>query len=212
VQPRMIGITGPSASGKSILAQAVRAAQSDAVIVQQDWYFRSAAECPEDANFCELRWMHVDELVRDVAMLASGVQVHVPVMDFSTFERVGTTLLDPKSLVILEGMTILRIPEVDEHLDARFYVDIDMPTLAVRKLARDIHERRKPMEIVEAQLRWIEAEYLADEVLRQRGDVSVLSPDTDMAMQVRAILGQTARTERPQKFGPNPSDQVADPG
>ena len=77
---RVIGLTGPSASGKSTLAEAVRKAHGDSVIVQQDWYFRSPAECPPDANFCDLRWQFVHEFVSHVATLACGEPVEVPVV------------------------------------------------------------------------------------------------------------------------------------
>lgn len=113
--PWMIGISGPSASGKSLLAEAVRAANPNTVVVQQDWYFRDSTEGPPDANFCELRWLHVDDLVRTVSALSSGQPTKVPVIDFATFRQTGTAQLAPAPVVIIEGMTILRIPEVDRH-------------------------------------------------------------------------------------------------
>ncbi len=188
MRSRFVGITGPSGSGKSTLAEAVCATHGNAVIVQQDWYFRNAADCPPEANFCEPRWLHVNELVRDVARLSNGMPTDVPVMDFATFERRGTKSIAPAPLVILEGMTILRIPELDALLAARFYVDCDLATIAARKRSRDTLVRQKSVEIVNAQLDWIAKEYLADEEIRQREDVTVLSYNVEMAVHVRAIL------------------------
>lgn len=191
MRPRAVGLTGPSASGKSTLAEAVKAAHGDAVLVQQDWYFRDSSECPPDANFCDLEWLHVDELMRHVVALTNGEFADVPVMDFATFERCGTLRLEPAPLVIVEGMTILRISSIDACLDARFYLDTDYATIAERKRARDINDRHKPIEVVEAQLKWMAVEYDKDAWLRNRRDVTVLSGAARLEDNVNAIIQRT---------------------
>lgn len=187
----IIGISGPSASGKSTVAEAVRSAHGDALIVQQDWYFRSPSECPPDANFCELRWLHTDELVRDVRTLAQGDVAEVPVIDFATFERAGMARVLPRSLIIVEGMTIFRMQELVELFDRKFYVDIDMAVIAERKRERDKAERQKALEIVEGQLKWIAEEYANDSVIRDRADVIVLDGSSTPASMAHSVLHET---------------------
>ncbi|MGW5237514.1 uridine kinase family protein [Monashia sp. NPDC004114] len=185
---RIVGLTGPSAAGKSTLARQAMTVHGSAVVVQQDWYFRNSSECPIDANFCELRWMHVDDFIRDVTDLAHGTPINAPFIDFSTFERQGTVRIDPAPLVIVEGMTILRVPQVDIQFARRFYLDIEMAQIASRKRTRDIFERSKSREIVESQLRWIAEEYARDETLRSRLDVTVLHADEPTDELVTALL------------------------
>lgn len=170
----IIGISGPSASGKSTVAQAVGDLCGDATIIQQDWYYMSSSECPPDANFCELRWLHADALVRDLTSLVRNGVASVPVVDFGTFERVDTMEVRAAPLIIVEGMTILRIEEIVDLLNWKFYVAIDMATIATRKRERDLTTRKKSPEIIEEQLRWVAEEYVKDAVIRAREDVVVL--------------------------------------
>lgn len=187
----IIGISGPSASGKSSIAEVVRSSHGDALIVQQDWYFRSPSECPPDANFCDSAWLHMDELVRDLTSLARGEVAEVPVIDFATFERAGTARVLPQSLIIVEGMTIFRVPELVELFDWKFYVNVEMAVIARRKRQRDLAERQKTLEIVEGQLQWVAEEYANDSAIRNQADVIVLdgssTPDSLALTIVRKI-------------------------
>lgn len=170
----VVGVSGPSGSGKSTLVAAVRALLDDAVAIQQDWYFKDPSECPADANFCELRWLHVEDFVRDVRTLASGQSALVPEIDFATFSRVGLRSVGPARVVVIEGMTIFRTAEIDSLCDLRYYIDEDLETIAERKHLRDVVERRKDPEIIEGQLQWITKEYHRDDGLRRRLDINVL--------------------------------------
>lgn len=143
----MIAISGPSGSGKSTIAQALTFELPGSIVVQQDWYFRDGDKCPPDANFCELRWLHIDLFVRDLHTLAAGRTAQVPIMDFASFRKVGTRPLGPAWLVIVEGMTIFRVPELAAQFSSRYYVDVDFDILADRKRARDHAERGKPPEV-----------------------------------------------------------------
>lgn len=187
----IIGISGPSASGKSSIAEVVRSSHGDALIVQQDWYFRSPSECPPDANYCDSAWLHMDELVRDLTSLARGEVAEVPVIDFATFERAGTARVLPQSLIIVEGMTIFRVPELVELFDWKFYVNVEMAVIARRKRQRDLAERQKTLEIVEGQLQWVAEEYANDSAIRNQADVIVLdgssTPDSLALTIVRKI-------------------------
>lgn len=204
MKPLVVGLTGPSASGKTTLAEAVRAAHGAAVILQQDWYYRDSSEYPPDSNFCDPTWLHVDELTRDVIALANGEPADVPVMDFATFERCGVIRLEPASLVIIEGMTILRFPAVDACLDSRFYIDTEYATIAERKRSRDRRDRNKPTEIVNAQLDWMAAEHKKDATLRNRRDVTVLSGDGRLEDNVHTILQSLNRDNSTRN--PDPQD------
>jgi uridine kinase len=178
VRTLAIGISGPSGVGKSTVAQAVASRISGAVVIEQDWYFRQASEYPPDANFCELRWLHLDEFAASVSQLADGKQVDVPVLDYSTFNRIGTRRLGPAPVVVVEGMTIYRIPSVDVLFNLRYYLTETFDIIADRKRLRDSVERNKSAEIIDKQLRWISDEYERDAELRDRADVVVLHPDS----------------------------------
>jgi uridine kinase len=174
----VIAITGPSAAGKTTLATLLATQLPAAVHLQQDWFFRDPDTYPPDANFYEPRWLHAEEFLAAFAALAAGEPTVVPRIDFQTFRRTGTRHLAPAQHLIVEGMTILRIPEIYHRCHTRYYLDPGLETIAHRKRHRDLHERGKTPEIIEAQLGWIQTEYHADHKLRTDPAVTVVTPAT----------------------------------
>ena len=172
----VIGITGPSASGKTTLAAAITQHTPGAVHLQQDWYFRDPDEYPPDANFCQLRWLHLDEFVAAFDALAAGDRTQVPEIDFRTFRRCGTRALGPTRHLVVEGMTIFRIPKIYHRCHVRYYLDCDFATITRRKRDRDRRERDKPAAVIEAQLAWMRIAYQADQALRADPTIAVLGP------------------------------------
>lgn len=159
---KVVGLSGPSGSGKSYLSTKLHNILSDVNIIQQDSYFIDPDQCPPDANFCDLKYLHVEEFIADVSDLASGCIVEVPTIDFGTFRRTGKHQLLPKEWLIVEGMTIFRLPEIIALCDSMIYLAPDLTTIRERKSARDLIERNKSQEIVARQLQWISAEYHRD--------------------------------------------------
>jgi uridine kinase len=171
----VIGITGPSCSGKTTLAEAFRQRDAGTVVLQQDLYFKDPSLYPPDANFCELRWLETDQFVADFMALADGKPAYVPVIDFETFQRVGTQEIRAVRQLVVEGMTIFRLPGIYERCNIRYYMDVDdFAELEERKRRRDTQERRKPKAVIDAQLAWLRSEYDNDHALRSRPDIHVV--------------------------------------
>ncbi len=158
-----IGISGPSGSGKTFLCKKLSRHLANCRIIQQDWYFIDPDECEDDANYCDLRYLHVREFVGHFSLLQTGNVAAVPVVDFETFHRTGErNLIEPGDFLLVEGMTIFRIPEILRGCDLHYYLAPDMEIVRKRKWARDLSERNKSPEIIEGQLEWIEREYRWD--------------------------------------------------
>lgn len=209
--PLMVAITGPSGAGKSTVADAVRAAHGDAIVLQQDWYFISPSEWAPDADFCELRWIHVEEFVQAVQALARGEATEVPVVDFGTFERTGTTRMKPHGVVIVEGLTVLRVIELEDIFHAKFYLNTEMDIILARKRVRDPVERGKSMERIEGEMGWITDGHANDEALRQRSDVTVLDSGADIHSLTHSIVHhirclRRRRSSAPDASGRRPRD------
>jgi uridine kinase len=164
----VIGISGPSCSGKSTVAFALSKRLHDSTVVQQDWFFRDSSQYPADANFCDLAHMRVDELVTACANLCDGRAAQVPIIDFRTFVQTGLRSVDPKRYTIIEGMTIFRIPGIWDLCSHRIYLRPKIGDIYARKRRRDSVERSKSPNIIEDQLTWIQTEYAADLVTFER--------------------------------------------
>jgi uridine kinase len=207
--PVVLGISGPSGSGKSTVANAVRDRVPSSIVLQQDWYFKDTIDCPPDANFCDFRWLDIDQFVMDLRSLIEGVAVAVPAVDFMTFERVGTQILQPTPVILVEGMTIFRINELGRCFDLKYYIESDFETLAERKRVRDRTERQKTADVIEAQLRWIAEEYRRDARLRARTDVVLLKSGTPVHQVAEHIAGDLLQMLSGRGFGSTNIDRDA---
>lgn len=73
----------------------------------------------------------------------------MPVYSFSEYTRLDKTIyIQPKDIIILEGMLILYYPEIRELLDKSFYIEATERTRLKRMVMRDVRERGRTVESV----------------------------------------------------------------
>lgn len=195
----VVGISGPSASGKTTLANALLCGFPDAVHLQQDLFFVDPEHCDPDSNFCDPRYLRVNEFVNTASLLAHGMPVMLPHIDFSTFERVGSRQesTSKSRLLIIEGMTIFRFPEIPPLCDLRFYLTPDLVAVQHRKLRRDMSERGKSESQVKSQMSWVIQEYEEDLAqLHPGGDLHAAAiktvDSTDVESALRCVVKEVA--------------------
>lgn len=160
----LIGISGPSSSGKSTVARAL-AVRFSGQILEQDRYFVDPDDCLPDSNFCDPRFLKTEEFVEAVQRVSDGLPAEVPEIDCATFRQTGIRSLDPTQteLVIVEGMTIFRYEGVLSRLARAYYLTAAIPTIQDRKMRRDVSERGKTEAQVHSQMRWVSSELALDE-------------------------------------------------
>ena len=151
----IIGISGGTGSGKTTVAnrilETVRA--SEVVFIQQDSYYRNLKDLPLDyrdiANFDHPGALDNDLLVNHVRKLRAGEPIELPIYDFKTHMRlVETRQVDPKQIVIIEGILIFSEPRLLEHMDIKVFVDTPDDIRFIRRLRRDVAERGRTVESV----------------------------------------------------------------
>ena len=151
----LIGIAGPSGSGKSYLARHL-AAELRADLLELDRYYRDlshmSAEQRDQVNFDSPNALEHELLIEQVARLQTGDTVSLPVYDFTTHTRPKKTeLLRPSDIVIVEGLFTLHWPGLRELLSTKVYVELADDVCLDRRKARDIRERGRTEESVIAQ-------------------------------------------------------------
>lgn len=151
----IIGICGGTGSGKTTIARAIVEAVggSNVVLVEQDSYYRNLADMPLDerhqANFDHPDSIDSDMLVNHLMRLKQGLTVEMPLYDFKTHTRSDRIeIIEPKPVVIVEGILIFAEPRVLGLLDMRVYVDTPDDIRFIRRLKRDIAERGRTTESV----------------------------------------------------------------
>lgn len=151
----MVGIAGPSCSGKTVLAGAL-ARRLDGLVVPLDAYYRDLAHLEpalRDArNFDHPDALDRELLTRQLRELAAGRPVEQPVYDFKSHSRQPSgRRAEPRGVVIVEGLFSLHFHEVRELLDLGVYVDLEDAPCLERRLARDTRERGRDAESVRDQ-------------------------------------------------------------
>jgi len=148
-----IGICGGTGSGKTTIARAIVDAvgRSNVVLVEQDSYYRNLADMPLDerhqANFDHPDAIDSDMLVNHLLRLKQGLTVEMPLYDFVTHTRSDDIeIIEPKPVVIVEGILIFAEPRVLDLLDMRVFVDTPDDVRLIRRLRRDINERGRTFE------------------------------------------------------------------
>lgn len=151
----IIGISGGTGSGKTTVANrildTVRA--SEVVFIQQDSYYRNLVDLPLDfqqvANFDHPDAIDNDLLVNHVRKLRAGEPIELPIYDFKTNTRLAETRrVEPKPIVIVEGILIFADHRLLEQMDIKVFVDTPDDIRFIRRLRRDLAERGRTLESV----------------------------------------------------------------
>lgn len=150
---KVIGITGGSGSGKTTIVQEISKVNRDFVFIAQDNYYRSAAYVSNTNitafNFDQPNAFDTDLLVEHLKRLKARKPIDMPQYDFVHHSRMEeTVVVEPKHLVILEGLMILYDKRLRDLMDLRIYVDTPDDIRFIRRLQRDINERGRTTESV----------------------------------------------------------------
>ncbi len=151
----IIGISGGTGSGKTTVANRIleTVEASEVVFIQQDSYYRNLKDLPLDyrqvANFDHPDALDNDLLVNHVRRLKAGEPIELPIYDFKTHTRLNETrTVEPKPIVIVEGILIFADPRLLEQMDIKVFVDTPDDIRFIRRLRRDIAERGRTVESV----------------------------------------------------------------
>lgn len=156
MRPHIIGVAGPSSSGKTELAKRLVAQLPSAEIVSLDSYYRGMEEIPlaerKKANFDHPDSLDWELLHEHLQAMAAGEAFEEPVYSFAEYARKRETRrIEPCEFVIVEGLFVLYWPELRGMLDSKIFVKTDPEVCFARRLKRDVEERGRTPESVRAQ-------------------------------------------------------------
>lgn len=156
--PVLVGIAGGTGSGKTSVATGLVTAMPDgrAALIQHDWYYRDRSHLDPAArariNFDEPDALENELLIRHLRELKAGRGVHCPRYDFATHTRVAERqYVEPRSIVIVEGILIFAVPELRDTFDLRLFVDTDDDIRLLRRIKRDLQERGRAISSIQTQ-------------------------------------------------------------
>jgi uridine kinase len=151
----VLGVAGGTGSGKTSVARAILGAigRDRLAFLTQDSYYRDVAWESEQQllayNFDHPAAIDTPLLVAHLRALRAGRAVDVPIYDFKRHRRTSETVrVEPRAVVLVEGILLYVEPELRSLLDFKIYVDTDPDVRLVRRLHRDLAERGRTMEDV----------------------------------------------------------------
>jgi uridine kinase len=154
----IVGIAGGTGSGKTSLARKVREriGEERCLLLAQDAYYKDGSTLSPAAQ-AAINYDHPDAfdttlLVQDLRDLRAGRPVPCLTYDHASYaRRVLPDALEPKPVIILEGILVLAEEPLRRLMDIRLFIDTDADVRLLRRLQRDIHERGRSFESVERQ-------------------------------------------------------------
>src|SRR5437899_12641518 len=101
------------------------------------------------ANFDQADACDNELLINHLKKLNAGEAVELPIYDFRTHTRLAaTTRIEPKPIVIVEGILIFAEPRLLEQMDVKVFVDTPDDVRFIRRLKRDLAERGRTIDSV----------------------------------------------------------------
>ena len=150
----IIGIAGGSGSGKTTLTQHLRERFGSSVsVVYHDNYYKRHDDMPYEER-CLLNYDHPDAydtdlMVEHLKRLRDGLPVECPVYDYTVHNRSDeTVLIAPARVIIVEGILIFQNPELCNMMDIKIFVDTDADVRILRRIRRDVQERKRSLDSV----------------------------------------------------------------
>ena len=157
-QPLIIGIAGGTGSGKTTVAKNVAAALPEGTMqmIEHDSYYRDRQDLTYEER-CAVNYDHPDSLDSDLLVehlgaLRAGEGIEVPIYDYKTHLREGTTRqMSPTPVIILEGILVFVDARIRRLLDMKIFVDTDPDIRIMRRIRRDIEERGRDFNSIRDQ-------------------------------------------------------------
>ena len=151
----IIGIAGPSVSGKSLLATTIvnELGSDQVVIISEDAYYKDRSHLSYTER-CKINYDHPDAFEHDLLrhhlrQLQNGETVQIPVYDFTEHLRLNkTNTIGQHQIIVVEGILLFTDPRLREMMDMRIFVDTPLDICLVRRLKRDVNERHRELDWV----------------------------------------------------------------
>jgi len=144
----IIGIAGGSGSGKTTVVRKIIEAlpENSVSVVPQDAYYYDNGHLSQEEklkiNFDHPNSIEWGLLIDQLYQLKHGKSIPMPMYNYVTCARSKDSItIDPKKVVIVEGILILTSAALRKMLDIKLFVDTDSDERLMRIIDRDIIER-----------------------------------------------------------------------
>jgi len=153
--PLVIGLAGGTGSGKTTVTLKILEHLDPAkvVVLRHDYYYKDISTfnslTPDKINFDHPDALETSMLIEHLSRLKIRQPIHQPLYDYTTYRRGSNSkLIEPKNIIIVEGILIFVDKALRELMDIKIFVDTDADERLLRRLKRDLLERKRTIESV----------------------------------------------------------------
>lgn len=151
----IIGISGASASGKSLLANTIvnELGSEQVVVISEDSYYKDHSNIPFEER-AAINYDHPDSLDHELLYthlkeLQDGKSVNVPNYNHSMHIReTESRKIGQHRIIVLEGILLFVEQPLRELMDIRIFMETALDICLIRRLKRDIKERGRSLDSV----------------------------------------------------------------
>lgn len=154
-KPVVIGVAGGSGSGKTSVTKSIcrRFSDKTILVIEQDYYYKDQSHLTFKerlkTNYDHPLAFDNDLLVQHLKDLIARKPIEKPVYDYTLHTRSDKVIhVEPKQVIIVEGILILEDPKLVELMDIKVFVDTDADLRIIRRLMRDIKDRGRSLDSV----------------------------------------------------------------
>jgi uridine kinase len=151
----VVGIAGGTGSGKTTVVRKIidNFPAGKVAVISQDSYYKDNGHLPleerQKINFDHPASIEFELLVDHIKKLKQGQPVQEPIYSYLTCTRSEETReIQPKSVIIIEGILVLFPAILREEMDIKVFVDCDSDLRLSRVIQRDIIERGRNVQLV----------------------------------------------------------------
>ncbi len=150
----VLGVAGGSASGKTTIINRLQDFfGEDIAVISHDAYYKAHPEMSFEErshlNYDHPDSFESDRMAEDVRKLIKGYAIDMPVYDYVNHNRSAETVrVEPKTVIVMEGILILENKELRDLMDIKIFVDTDADERLMRRIKRDMIERGRSIESI----------------------------------------------------------------
>ena len=153
----VIGIAGGSGSGKSTIARRLIEEFGDRVtVLRHDDYYKAHHDMTYEErtkiNYDCPEAFDTELMAEHLRLLREGKPVDCPVYDYKIHDRSDEVRrVEPNDVLIIDGILVLAEKQLREQMDIKIFVDTDADVRIIRRIIRDVKERRRTLDSVVTQ-------------------------------------------------------------
>lgn len=151
----IIGIAGGTGSGKTTVVKRIIESlpQNEVTLIPQDSYYNDTTPLTmverRKINFDHPSAFDWDLLIQQIKEIKAGHAIEQPTYSYLECNRKKETIhVEPKKVVIIEGILALCKKELRDLMDLKIFVDADPDERLIRVIERDVLERGRTAEMV----------------------------------------------------------------